>query len=107
MTLASQGQGHALPRLLRLITSPVGRPATEATAAPVPIRPETEAARANPRVLLWLFFGGQVIVAGILFALEVPRLSGSPLLFVVLLSLDLAAKRMVLVLYGDSSISVD
>ena len=78
-----------------------------------PVREQREPAKADAgettfrRNLLLLFYGGQILVAALLLALEVPKLSGDPVLFVVLVLLEMAASRISFMAYGDIRLSVD
>src|ERR1051326_2339804 len=103
MTLASIRQGVALRRFLGHLFSP---PELESSPAePRELRPGLNHARR-----VWasrLFFGGQIAVAGLLLALEAPRLSGNPALFVCLVALDIAANRLAFLAYGEILLSGD
>src|SRR5712692_10076656 len=107
MALASIGQGLALPRLFSRLLIGIGRDTRPAPRVdPTPIRPDVEEAAARPWAR-WLFFGSQITIAAVLFAIEAPRLSGDYTLFAVLLLLDIAVSRLAFLAYGDVILSCD
>jgi putative nucleotidyltransferase with HDIG domain len=106
MSIASQHQGRALPKLFRfLLNGPAGGappPATE----PTPIRAETGQLAAF-RWPARAFFGGQIVLAIIIFALEAPKLSGDFSLFALLVVLEMVANQLAFLAYGDIILSSD